>query len=324
MTGSGIGEATQGWGAVQSDGMPATLVIAEAEAGATPEHAVAAAGGRLLGRVGWHDAKGRLERQGPLAVVLAEARGASEAALGPVLPMLDAIGRRGDVRIVVALDFEQIDVFAGALSGPGIELLCAPSDVERVAALCMAGLRSGDRVHDVSREGEAVRLRRLNEEVARIAETLARLTRGEGDSRYFDRRGGAVGEPLSGYRGPPVATDVPEVTAREIREAIRARRLRDQYFGSGLFEDPAWDMMLDLYAAQLERAQVSVSSLCIAAAVAPTTALRWIARMTEAGLFERHPDPFDRRRAFLGLSDRASLGMRNYVAAVRRSGGTIA
>ena len=58
-------------------------------------------------------------------------------------------------------------------------------------------------------------------------------------------------------------------------------------------------MLLDLYAAELEGAQVSVSSLCIAAAVAPTTALRWIGRMTEAGLFVRQPDPFDRRRAFL-------------------------
>ena len=319
----GIGEATQAWGSGQSDGTPATLVIAEAGAGAASEQAVMAAGGRLLGRVTWQEAQGRLERQGALAVVLADARGATDAALGPVLPVLDAIGRRGDARIVVALDFDQIDLLAATLAGPGIELLCAPSEAEQVAALCIAGLRSGDRVHDVSREAEAVRLRRLNHEVARIAETLARLTRGEGDSRYAEGRG-AVGEPSTNYRGPPVATDASEVTARDIRETIRARRLRDQYFGSGLFEDPAWDMMLDLFAAELERTQVSVSSLCIAAAVAPTTALRWISRMTEAGLFERQPDPFDRRRAFLGLSDRAGLGMRTYVAAVRRAGVALA
>ena len=83
-------------------------------------------------------------------------------------------------------------------------------------------------------------------------------------------------------------------------------------------------MLLDLFAAELERAQVSVSSLCIAAAVAPTTALRWIARMTEAGLFERRPDPFDRRRAFMGLSRRASLGMRHYFTALRQAGMAIA
>lgn len=79
-------------------------------------------------------------------------------------------------------------------------------------------------------------------------------------------------------------------------------------------------MILDLYAAELEGAQVSVSSLCIAAAVAPTTALRWIARMTNTGLFVRRPDPFDRRRAFLGLSVDAHAMMDQYIAALRQSG----
>ena len=324
MMKSGIGDVKREWGGGAAEGVPTILVIADAGAGTAPEDAVVAAGARLLGRVGWGEAQDRLARQGAMTVVLAEAHGASEVALGPVYAILDTLGRSGDARIVVSLDFDQIDVASASLSAPGIELLCAPTGAERVAALCVAGMRAGDRVHDVGREAEAVRLRRLNEEVARIAETLARLTRSDGEARTADFRNGTVGEPSITYRGPPASAHVPDVTARDIREAIRARRLRDHYFGSGLFEDPAWDMLLDLFAAELERAQVSVSSLCIAAAVAPTTALRWITRMTEAGLFERQPDPFDRRRAFMGLSDRASLGMRNYVAAVRRAGGSIA
>jgi DNA-binding MarR family transcriptional regulator len=102
-----------------------------------------------------------------------------------------------------------------------------------------------------------------------------------------------------------------------VRDVIRARRLRDRFFGGGLFEDPAWDMLLDLFAAGLERSQVSVSSLCIAAAVAPTTALRWIGRLTAAGLLDRAADPADRRRAFVTLSPRADVAMRSYVAAGR-------
>ncbi len=129
------------------------------------------------------------------------------------------------------------------------------------------------------------------------------------------------------YRGPdsaaPGGGSTP-VTATEIRQTIRGRRLRDQFFGHGLFEDPAWDMLLDLSAADLERARVSVSSLCIAAAVAPTTALRWISRMTEAGLFEREPDPFDRRRAFMRLSAKARDGMHEYWRAAKRAGTMIA
>ena len=116
-----------------------------------------------------------------------------------------------------------------------------------------------------------------------------------------------------------MADDAP-IAASEVRRAIRARRVRDQFFAGGLLEDPAWDMLLDLVAVDLEQARVSVSSLCIAAAVAPTTALRWISKLTQAGLLERQPDPFDRRRAYMALSATARDAMTGYVAAIRRAG----
>ena len=148
---------------------------------------------------------------------------------------------------------------------------------------------------------------------------LARLTRREAlplspGQDVEDRRPGYTPEPVADVAVDPL----------EVRRTIRARRLRDQFLGVGLFEDPAWDMMLDLFAAELEGVQVSVSSLCIAAAVAPTTALRWIGKLSEAGLLVRNPDPFDRRRAYMALSPRASEGMRGYLAAVRRAGLAIA
>ena len=95
---------------------------------------------------------------------------------------------------------------------------------------------------------------------------------------------------------------------------IAVRHKRHELFGNfgdeTLFEDPAWDMLLDLYAAELEGKRVSVTSLCIAAGVAPTTALRWISKMTEMALLIRHPDLDDRRRAFMTLSPPASEAMR--------------
>src|SRR3546814_17984132 len=66
------------------------------------------------------------------------------------------------------------------------------------------------------------------------------------------------------------------------RELLRFRRLRDRYFAGDLFADPAWDMLLDLYAARSQNSHpVSVSSLCIASSVPATTALRWIKAMEE-------------------------------------------
>jgi DNA-binding MarR family transcriptional regulator len=72
-------------------------------------------------------------------------------------------------------------------------------------------------------------------------------------------------------------------------------------------------MLLDLTAAQLEGKPVPVSSLCIAAAVPTTTALRWIRSLSEAGLFERRVDPSDARRTYINLSSDAASAMLGYL-----------
>src|SRR5690606_19580722 len=103
-----------------------------------------------------------------------------------------------------------------------------------------------------------------------------------------------------------------------------ARRMRDQYLPADLFADPAWDMMLDLLAARLAGQHVSVSSLCIAAAVPPTTALRWIRQLTDRAIFARIDDPTDGRRVFIELTDTAAEAMLAWVQAVRHNGGLLA
>ena len=73
-------------------------------------------------------------------------------------------------------------------------------------------------------------------------------------------------------------------------------------------------MLLDLTAARAEARAVSVSSLCIAAGVPTTTALRWIRNLCESGLFERRDDPHDARRAFIALAEPSAAAMANYLA----------
>lgn len=101
---------------------------------------------------------------------------------------------------------------------------------------------------------------------------------------------------------------------RLVRAIIRQRSSRLRYFPDDMFADPAWDMLLDLTAARAEHKRVSVTSLCIASGVPSTTALRWIALLTQAGLLERVEDDTDRRRAFVQLTDRASDAMARYFA----------
>ena len=88
----------------------------------------------------------------------------------------------------------------------------------------------------------------------------------------------------------------------QARQYLRARRIRDGLFPEGIFADPAWDMLLDLFACSLEGTKVSVSDACSAASVPPTTALRWVDRLEDCGLVERHPDPLDSRRIYVELT----------------------
>ena len=105
-------------------------------------------------------------------------------------------------------------------------------------------------------------------------------------------------------RGTQPTGETP-ISAALVRRLIRLRRDRDRHFPADLFADPAWDMLLDLAAARMEGTDVAVSSLCLAAAVPTTTALRWVRSLSEAGIFVRRTDPMDARRAFIGLSDQA-------------------
>ncbi|PSJ43229.1 hypothetical protein C7I55_02280 [Sphingomonas deserti] len=154
------------------------------------------------------------------------------------------------------------------------------------------------RFHDAKNHG-GPRLQQLSEEVGRIANILASLSEDDGPEDL---------ERDEGMR----------IDAALVRSVIRVRRLRDHFFRSAMFADPAWDMLLDLYAARLERQRVAVSSLCIAAAVPATTALRWIKTMTDQRLFVRVADPQDGRRVFIELSDEAAAGLEAYLKAAQR------
>lgn len=101
-----------------------------------------------------------------------------------------------------------------------------------------------------------------------------------------------------------------------IRGILQARLDRKSFFPGELFSDPAWDMLLDLYAAELGQVRVSVSSLCIASNTPSSTALRWISALERQKLIERQPDPLDGRRFFLSLTREAVERFERYFSAL--------
>jgi len=97
-------------------------------------------------------------------------------------------------------------------------------------------------------------------------------------------------------------SDVPLVD--RARAIYTARRRRDAMLGAAgqFFHDPAWDIMLDLFIQGEDHQIVSVSSACVGACVAHTTALRCLKAMERKGVVSFRRDPFDKRRCFVSLT----------------------
>ncbi|WP_265563683.1 MarR family winged helix-turn-helix transcriptional regulator [Sphingomicrobium arenosum] len=220
------------------------------------------------------------------------------------LMAFDAHSDHARLPALVSIDPMLLDPVS-AIIGPHIELIVQPDMATRASALALLTAREagGGGVAD-ARGSDPEALRRLSEEVQRIASTLSKMSGGGlADDRPAVARG--AGEP---------GVEHGELSVETVRSVIRARRLREDYFDGELFHDPAWDMMLDLLAAEIQQIRVPVSSLCMAAAVPATTALRWIKTMTDKQLFVRRADPHDGRRVFVELSGDASRAMRGYFA----------
>lgn len=84
--------------------------------------------------------------------------------------------------------------------------------------------------------------------------------------------------------------------ATRIYKFRRRRDARtDELFGRGLFADPAWDMLLDLFIHNAQGINVSVTSACVGSNAPPTTALRHLAEFERRGMVERRQHPTDGR-----------------------------
>lgn len=263
---------------------------------------------RLAGSWPIDDACSRVKLQGSASAIWVELDRDCGAAMDALLTQVNCDVRDGRYAAVVAASADLLDPVAARLEDSGVEFIVDAGDAERAAALsaALASARLPAVLSDVASDQNAQRLRQLSDEVSRIASTLARLSSGpQAQSRLVE---------------PAQAAEVPDVSAQTVRAVIRARRLRARYFPEDLFADPAWDMLLDLLQAESSHLRVPVSSLCIAAAVPPTTALRWLKTMVQERLFVRRADPHDGRRVFVELAPDASLALRRYFAEVSQIG----
>ena len=97
---------------------------------------------------------------------------------------------------------------------------------------------------------------------------------------------------------------------------MRERALRARFLDGGLFGEPGWAILLDLFVAASEGREVPVISTCIASGSPQTTALRWIALLERRGLVMRRPDPSDSRSALLTLTPAADTAVADYFTCI--------
>lgn len=246
------------------------------------------------------------------------------------LARLDLRTSRTGTQLIVSTSLEALDDVFGCLDQANPVVLVDPTRGQRVIALGDVLTKMPSmRMRELS-EPDRMTLLRLTEQLGQIAERLEGLSRNaesteNGDSvfrfeaakqEFHGRDVNRSGDARETDNSPKRASRLSLPDPRLVRQMIRQRQTRTKFFDAELFADPAWDMLLDLTAARAEHNRVSVTSLCIASGVPPTTALRWITQMVERGIMERVKDDADKRRAFIALSNKAADGMARYFAAL--------
>ena len=105
------------------------------------------------------------------------------------------------------------------------------------------------------------------------------------------------------------------------RAEWNARRERERLFGSSLFGDTGWDILLDLFIAREEGRDVTLSSICDTVSLAEPAMLRCLAMLIEEGLILREfrsPGPDGNH---LKLSDQALALMCDYFTRTKTGSG---
>ena len=237
------------------------------------------------------DALDRIGQDASIQIVLADR--ATPVLDGATLieEMRTRLGSTRAIASILLTDRLTTDMAMRCLHLEAVDLLCKPLEFETVSAALRRAMQS-------------VRSRQQLLENANLSSFGAQLKR-----LFSSLESRSLEEPSE--EGPSDA----EIAAT-LRAIITARSIRGRHFSTQLFADPAWDILLDLARARLANQEVSVSSVCIAASVPMSTALRWVCQMTDIGLLHRWRDPKDRRRDLIALTEQTAVHMRHYLSTV--------
>lgn len=110
-----------------------------------------------------------------------------------------------------------------------------------------------------------------------------------------------------------------EQLREKARQILALRRKRCRLFSGAMFGEPAWEMLLTLYAAD-GAGRLTVSGLALQSGSSKATALRWIDYLERQELIERQAHPTDQRAAFAKLTEQGKEALEGYLSDVTELG----
>lgn len=116
-----------------------------------------------------------------------------------------------------------------------------------------------------------------------------------------------------------ISDDGPRVLSgriRQCRRLIQERRTILEILGPPLCLAPMWDILLDLYLAELEERPIYLWQSCVASNIPISSAHRKISNMIESGILERTGLGSDKRRVDIALSPATRGDMHRLVDAL--------
>lgn len=268
---------------------PAILVVDD-------EPEIAAELVALVGRAGLvahaaHDAAAAIDRFSAdprIGVIVTDVRMPRRSGV-EFVRAVRAIGERGRrARIIFCTGYADLNTAVDALRLGAVEFLRKPIEPSEMLA---AIRRAADDYREESAE------RALDTAAARdLAQVVERF-------RSFILTGKGAGGAERPVPPAPAVTGAAADRLRKTNHFMSIRKQRDVHLPVAEFDEALWFMLLELYQSHCTGQRVSISSLCLSSGIPQTTALRRIDDLVARELVRRVPDPTDRRRAFVELSD---------------------
>jgi DNA-binding MarR family transcriptional regulator len=98
------------------------------------------------------------------------------------------------------------------------------------------------------------------------------------------------------------------------RALLDDRKRRSAIFNPGMFGEPAWELLLNLYINDRAGPRLTIGKLIQVAGLPQSTSLRWLDYLEDQRLIVRNEHPTDARTAFVELTDKAREALASYLS----------